>query len=67
MTEDPSSLVSALLQMAEVTSQVLDAVDGHKAELLRRGYSETAAEQMAVQLHGAFIALVFAKAAALPR
>lgn len=47
--------MNAFLEAQEGMEQLLDMVDGHRAELLRRGYSETATEAMAVAFHAALM------------
>ena len=51
MTKSPPTPTEALHQMMEGMHAVLDAVDGYRAECLRRGYNETAAEVMAMDFH----------------
>ena len=53
----------AFMKMSDGLDSILEAVNGHRAKCLRDGYSETAAEQMAMQLHGALIHTVFVKGA----
>lgn len=52
----------ALATMAESLQTVLDAVDGHRAQLIERGYSPTAAEVGAMELHQGMIRMIFTPA-----
>lgn len=42
---------AVLMEIADIWQGVLDLVEGHWVECLRRGFSEEAAEAMAVNLH----------------
>jgi hypothetical protein len=52
MTTDPgkarSDIANALLDLAEQFAPIIDAADGMKAEMERRGWSPTAAETAAL-------------------
>lgn len=61
MTPDQTN---ALLGFSEALSPMLDMVDGHREEMIRRGYSPTAAEAMAVEFHRHMLAQVFSSAKA---
>lgn len=50
-----ASPVSSFLDMLDTFAPMKDAIDGYRADWIRRGYSETAAEMMAVDLHRAML------------
>ena len=54
-TPNPSDIALGFVAMLESMRVVLDAVDGYRAECLRRDYSPTAAEQMAMAYHHALL------------
>ena len=58
MTDGPApEFVAALMSLAtSVLAPVNEAIDGYRADLLRRGYSPPAAEQMAVEYHNLLFA-----------
>lgn len=45
----------AFLQLGEHCVSILDAVAGHRESAISRGFSETVAEQMALQYHMALM------------
>lgn len=55
MKEDSSDKMSVIIEgfaeMAELMSIMLESVNGYRAQCLAAGYSETAAEVMAMQYH----------------
>ena len=53
------SVVEALASVADTLSAMLDIVDGHRAQLTERGYSPTAAEVMATDVHRALVTMAF--------
>ena len=50
-SKESHDMTEGLLGAAESMSAILDAVDGHRIEALRRGYSPTVAEQMAFEYY----------------
>ena len=48
-----------MLGLLDQLGPMLDAVDGYRAQCLQRGYSPTAAEAMAVQLHSELLHSAF--------
>lgn len=61
-TDMAAEYAQGLVSMAETLRPLLDAVDGHRNEALARGYSPTAAEQMALVYHQLLIAQLVAGA-----
>jgi hypothetical protein len=55
----PKSMAEVMLDVADQLAPIRDIIDGHRADLLTRGYSPTIAEMMAAQLHAALIASCF--------
>lgn len=55
------SMSEIMLDMSEKLIPIRDAVDGHRAAALDRGYSPAAAEAMAVQFHAGMMTLIFNK------
>lgn len=51
---------AALMQFSEVTSTVVEAVAGYKAQCVAAGFPERAADEMAVAYHTEIVKLVFA-------
>ncbi|MDQ3276470.1 MAG: hypothetical protein M3Q39_15955 [Actinomycetota bacterium] len=51
MTEGLADLVASL-------EPILDAVEGHREAMKRRGFSETASEKLAVQFHAMLVTVV---------
>lgn len=48
-----------LMEHSEAMGAILDVVDGHRAQLIERGYSPTAAEQGAMEYHRYLLAAAF--------
>ena len=46
----------ALMQLMESVRSIPDAMSSYRESCMEAGFSETAAEQMAVQLHGSLMA-----------
>ena len=55
----PSETTEMFIQLMENLTPVKDTVDGYRADATQRGYSPTAAEAMALDLHRALIATIF--------
>lgn len=55
-----TDLIEALAGVAENMRALLDLVDGHRAQCIERGYSPTAAEAMAMDVHHNLVAAAFA-------
>lgn len=53
-----------LMRLGELTKTILDATDGHRAACIERGYSPTAAEVMAMEVHNGMTRMVFGGIAA---
>lgn len=53
------TFAQGLMQLADLTKTILDATDGHRQECLARGYSPTAAEVMAMEVHNGMTRMVF--------
>ena len=51
-----------LMGMLDELGPLKDAVDGYRSDWIARGYSETAAEHMALALHAELVKLLFAPA-----
>lgn len=58
---DTATMTNALLEVGEGLKPVVDFIDGQRQEFLRRGYSETAAEEMAVELFRGMVGMIFSK------
>lgn len=58
------AFAQGMMQLAEMTKTILDTTDGHRAECIARGYSPTAAEVMAMEVHNGLVRMVFTQAAA---
>lgn len=63
MSRSPSSkspqdqqLANALIGLEASLTPIIEAVDGHRAAALRRGYGPDAAQQMAVAYHAYLLA-----------
>lgn len=60
MTDNDESPVMmmglALMQLIESVQSIPDAMSSYRESCMEAGFSETAAEQMAVQLHGRLLA-----------
>ncbi len=48
-----------MFELVEALTPMLDLVVGHREDLLRRGFNETAAEQMAVCFYANLMQCVF--------
>ena len=48
---DHTKAAEQSMEMPSALGGLLDAVDGYRAQCTERGYSPTAAEQMAMELH----------------
>lgn len=53
-----AEFAEAMATMAELMRPMGEAVDGYREEALRRGYSPTAAEQMAMSYHEHLLTLI---------
>lgn len=53
--EEVAMILTGLMRMAEAFRGVLDTTEAHRAECLKRGFSETASELMAMEVHAALI------------
>lgn len=58
-TPNSLGMTKALGNFAAMLEPVNDAVDGYRTSLLRRGYNETAAEQMTVEYHRCLLHMIF--------
>lgn len=54
-----TAMRAALMQFSEVTSTVVEAVAGYKAQCVAAGFPEKAADEMAIAYHGEMIKIVF--------
>jgi hypothetical protein len=61
VTSPPPTATPAegFLQVLDQLGPLKDAVDGYRQDWIRRGYSETAAERMAMDLHAGLLNAVF--------
>lgn len=57
-------LANGLLEMYDTFGPMLDAAEGHKAEMERRGWSPTAAEQAALAMYLGMLQLSFQRGGA---
>jgi len=48
---DQSQFAAQAMELLAALGGILDTVDGYRAQCAERGYSPTAAEQMAMELH----------------
>lgn len=58
--EASAAMAGALMGLNAVFDSVVDAVTGHRAKLLEKGFSETAAEAMSVAYHAAVMQAIAA-------
>jgi len=61
----PSTFPEALLMMTEQLLPLGEAVDGYRKQAEARGYSPTAAEATALELHSALLRTMFRQVAKL--
>lgn len=59
MSSADAGMSAALLEVMGMVGQVTEAVDGYRAQCVEHGYSPTAAEAMAMDLHRELIRAVF--------
>lgn len=59
MTAHKPTIAESMHEVLEGMTGLLDAVDGYRAQCSQRGYSETAAEVMAMDFHRALVAAAF--------
>ncbi len=56
MNDDNEQSNAALgLEFLDAIDPMIEMLDGYRAKLLAHGYSDAAAEQMCVQMHGQFM------------
>lgn len=55
MTPNPEELRRMGIDLLEQMEVLLDTMDGYKAKLLERGYSESAVEMMVVEFHNSML------------
>lgn len=65
MTADTTQTAKAMVALAEQTAPLYDAADGVKADLQRRGWSPTAAEQVAMTWLQEALRMMFRQAGAM--
>lgn len=51
MTEPAPNMATVLMTVMDTVTAISEAVDGYKKQCEERGYSPTASELMALQLH----------------
>lgn len=59
MSDRKPLFAEAMHELLDNMAQLLDTVDGYRQQCLTRGYSETAAEMMAMEFHRQLVANVF--------
>lgn len=55
MASEEQTLAETMADVADTFAQVLDVVIGYRTQCLANGFSETAAEAMAVELHATML------------
>ena len=58
MSKKPTT-AETMHEVMEGMSQVLEGINGYRQQCLAAGYSETAAERMAMDFHQSFVAAMF--------
>jgi ABC-type uncharacterized transport system permease subunit len=59
VTDPKAQMAEALMQITDLTRQINEAVDGYRSDCERRGYSPTASEAMALELHHSLLRAAF--------
>lgn len=57
MTTPTDAFRETLLQFSEALEPIHECMDGQRADMLRRGYSETAAEEVAIRVFNHLLGL----------
>jgi hypothetical protein len=57
---DPEDAISAFAGLVTAYAAIAEIVDGYRANLLTRGYSDSAAEAMTVEFHRNALPIIFA-------
>jgi hypothetical protein len=60
---DPAGFTEAMVRVSDVMARVLEVTVGYRTQCLAAGYSETAAEGMAMHLHSHLVGQCFQPAA----
>jgi hypothetical protein len=62
VTDNPDSVAAQMLALLDALKQIGETVDGYRQSCIDRGYSPTAAEKMAMDVHSELIRVAFATA-----